>query len=437
MPVSAREAAVTALGAYRRSGAWSDAYLNGVFKKENMDSRDKALATRLSCGVLQNMSLIDYRLGLYVKGGIGKLQPNVLDILRVSAYQIMFMDKIPHSAAVNEGVALAKKLANKAASGLVNAVLRRISENVGKYPEPKEPWVRYSHTEQWYNYFSALVGEENAEKLMIEDNAETDITLRANPLRCTVDELIASLEAEGVSARKHDWLEDCVTISGAGSPGELSAFKDGLAMVQDAAAAMAVLAAEPQKGEEVLDACSAPGGKSFLAAMLMGNEGSILSCDLHANKLKRIDEGAERLHIDIISTAPADGSKFNPALKERFDLVIADVPCSGMGVVRKKPEIRYKSFEDIAQLPEIQYNILMNLAEYVKPGGRLVYSTCTLIREENEAVTEKFLSENGNFTREGFRLPAPIGDVPDGEKTLWPFEYGTDGFYICRMRKKK
>ena len=413
MPVSAREAAVTALGAYRRSGAWSDAYLNGVFKKENMDSRDKALATRLSCGVLQNMSLIDYRLGLYVKGGIGKLQPNVLDILRVSAYQIMFMDKIPHSAAVNEGVALAKKLANKAASGLVNAVLRRISENVGKYPE------------------------ENAEKLMIEDNAETDITLRANPLRCTVDELIASLEAEGVTASEHSWLEGCVTISGAGSPGELSAFKEGLAMVQDAAAAMAVLAAEPQKGEEVLDACSAPGGKSFLTAMLMGNEGSILSCDLHANKLKRIDEGAERLHIDIISTAPADGSKFNPALKERFDLVIADVPCSGMGVVRKKPEIRYKSFEDIAQLPEIQYNILMNLAEYVKPGGRLVYSTCTLIREENEAVTEKFLSENGDFTREGFSLPAPIGDVPDGEKTLWPFEYGTDGFYICRMRKKK
>lgn len=437
MAVSAREAAVTALGAYRRSGAWSDAYLNGVFKKENMDSRDKALATRLSNGVLQNMSLIDYRLGLYVKGGIGKLQPIVLDILRVSAYQIMFMDKIPHSAAVNEGVALAKKLANKAAAGLVNAVLRRISENVGKYPEPKEPWTRYSHTEQWYKYFSALIGAENAEKLMAEDNAETDIALRVNPLRCTPEELIASLEAEGVSARKHDWLDGCVVISGAGSPGELKAFKDGFAMVQDAAAAMAVLAAEPQKGEEVLDACSAPGGKSFLSAMLMGNEGSILSCDLHANKLKRIDEGAERLHIHIISTAPADGSKFNPALEERFDLVIADVPCSGMGVVRKKPEIRYKSFEDIAQLPEIQYNILMNLARYVKPGGRLVYSTCTLIREENEGVTEKFLSENHGFTKESFTLPQPIGEVTEGEKTLWPFEYGTDGFYICRMRKKK
>ena len=437
MAVSAREAAVTALGAYRRSGAWSDAYLNGVFKKENMDSRDKALATRLSNGVLQNMSLIDYRLGLYVKGGIGKLQPIVLDILRVSAYQIMFMDKIPHSAAVNEGVALAKKLANKAAAGLVNAVLRRISENVGKYPEPKEPWTRYSHTEQWYKYFSALIGAENAEKLMAEDNAETDIALRANPLRCTPEELIASLESEGVSARKHDWLDGCVVISGAGSPGELKAFKDGLAMVQDAAAAMAVLAAEPQKGEEVLDACSAPGGKSFLSAMLMGNEGSILSCDLHANKLKRIDEGAERLHIHIISTAPADGSKFNPALEARFDLVIADVPCSGMGVVRKKPEIRYKSFEDIAQLPEIQYNILMNLARYVKPDGRLVYSTCTLIREENEGVTEKFLSKNHGFTKESFTLPQPIGEVIEGEKTLWPFEYGTDGFYICRMRKKK
>ena len=437
MAISAREAAVTALGAYRRSGAWSDAYLNGVFKKENMDTRDKALATRLSCGVLQNLSLIDYRLGLYVKGGLSKLQPNVLDILRVSAYQIMFMDKIPHSAAVNEGVALAKKLANKAASGLVNAVLRRIAENVGKYPEPKEPWVRYSHTEEWYKYFSALIGEEKTVKLMAADNEETDITLRANPLRCTPDELIKELEAEGVSAQRHPWLDGCVVISGAGSPGELKAFRDGLAMVQDAAAAMAVLAAAPEKGEDVLDACSAPGGKSFLAAMLMGNEGSILSCDLHPNKLKRIDEGTERLHIDIISTAPADGSQFNPALKERFDLVIADVPCSGMGVVRKKPEIRYKSFEDIAQLPKIQYNILMNLAGYVKPGGRLVYSTCTLVREENEAVTEKFLSENGDFSREGFTLPEPVGEVGSGEITFWPFEHGTDGFYICRMRKKK
>lgn len=437
MPISAREAAVTALGAYRRSGAWSDAYLNGVFKKENMDARDKALATRLSCGVLQNMGLIDFRLGLYVKGGLGKLQPNVLDILRVSAYQIMFMDKIPHSAAVSEGVALTKNLANKAASGLVNAVLRRVAENVGKYPEPKEPWVRYSHTEQWHKYFSALIGAEKTELLMAADNADADITLRANPLRCTPGELINSLEADGISAKAHPWLNGCVTVSGTGSLAELTAFRNGFAMVQDAAAAMAVLAAGPKRGETVLDACSAPGGKSFLAAMLMENEGSILSCDLHPNKLKRIDEGAERLHIDIISTAPADGSQFNPTLKERFDLVIADVPCSGMGVVRKKPEIRYKSFEDIAQLPEIQYNILKNLAGYVKPGGRLVYSTCTLVREENEDVTEKFLSENGDFTREGFGLPAPIGDVPNGEKTLWPFEYGTDGFYICRMRKKK
>ncbi len=437
MPISAREAAVTALGAYRRSGAWSDAYLNGVFKKENMDARDKALATRLSCGVLQNMSLIDYRLGIYVKGGVKKLQPNVLDILRVSAYQIMFMDKIPHSAAVNEGVALAKKLANKAASGLVNAVLRRISENVGKYPEPAEPWIKGSHTEEWYKYFAALIGEEDTMRLMAEDNAETDITLRANPLRCTPAELMASLGEEGVEAEPHPWLEGCVSMNGAGSPGELRAFRDGLAMVQDAAAAMAVLAAAPQKGEAVLDACSAPGGKSFLAAMLMEDEGSIISCDLHPNKLKRIDEGAERLHIHIIDTLPADGSKFNPAFRERFDLVIADVPCSGMGVVRKKPEIRYKSFADIAQLPEIQYNILKNLSAYVKPGGRLVYSTCTLIREENEVVTEKFLSEYPEFTREEFTLPAPIGNVPAGEKTLWPFEYGTDGFYICKMRRKK
>lgn len=246
-----------------------------------------------------------------------------------------------------------------------------------------------------------------------------------------------SLEEDGAEVRPHPWLTGCVEMNAAGNPGELKAFKEGMAMVQDAAAAMAVLAAQPVRGEKVLDACAAPGGKSFLTAMLMDNDGSILSCDIHPNKLRRIEDGAKRMHMDIISTAPLDASCFNPELEEKFDLVIADVPCSGMGVVRKKPEIRFKAFKDIAKLQDIQYNILRNLAKYVKPGGRLVYSTCTLVQEENELVTGKFLAENKGFFRESFILPKPIGAVPGGEKTLWPFEYGTDGFYICRMRKKR
>jgi len=437
MPMGAREAAVHAMGAYRRAGAWSDAYLNGLFKKENMDARERALATRLCCGVLQNRSLLDHSLGLYVKGGVGKLQPQVLDILRISAYQILFMDKIPHSAAVNEGVTLTRKLANKAASGLVNAVLRRLAENKDKLPQPKEPWLRYSHTKEWYDYFASLIGAEKTERLMAANNAEPPLTLRANPLVCSVDELLQALREEGLEGEAHPWLPGCVELHGGGSPGDWKAFRDGMATVQDAAAALAVLAAAPQKGETVLDACSAPGGKSFLAAMLMENEGSILSCDLHPNKLKRIEEGAERLHIRIMETAPADASAYNPVLKERFDLVLADVPCSGMGVIRKKPEIRYKSLAELAKLPKTQYNILNNLAEYVKPGGRLVYSTCTLLREENEAVVERFLAENDRFEREAFELPAPLGTVKTGEITLWPFDYGTDGFYICKMRRKK
>ena len=437
MPMGAREAAVSALGAYRRSGAWSDAYLNGLFRKENMEPRERALATRLCCGVLQNLYLIDFRLAAYVKGGMEKLRPEVLDILRVSAYQIMFMDRIPVSAAVNEGVSLAKRLANKGAAGLVNAVLRRVGENRGRYPEPKEPWIKYSHTKEWYDYFSALIGDENTERLMAADNEPQTITIRANPLRCTPSELEESLSAQSIGFERHAWLADCFDILRAGDITELNAFKSGLAYVQDAAAALAVLAAEPKPGERVLDACSAPGGKSFLSAMLMNNSGEILSCDLHPNKLRRVEDGAERLGISIISTAPLDASRFRPELEERFDLVIADVPCSGMGVIGKKPEIRFKRFEDIASLPEIQYNILENLSRYVKPGGRLVYSTCTLVREENEAVTSRFLAGSSGFEREALDLPEPMGRREGGEITLWPFEYGTDGFYICRLRKAK
>ena len=186
----------------------------------------------------------------------------------------------------------------------------------------------------------------------------------------------------------------------------------------------------------MLDCCSAPGGKSFLAAMLMENEGSILSCDLHPNKLKRIEEGAERLHIRIMETAPADASAYNPVLKERFDLVLADVPCSGMGVIRKKPDVRYKDGDQIKVLPPLQLSILENAGKYLKPGGRLVYSTCTVLKEENESVVQQFLTANPDFTLEPFDLPG-IGRVEEGMLTLWPHIHGTDGFFMAKLRKAR
>ncbi len=436
MSHTARELALEALTAYRRSGAWSETWLRARFEKEHTAPRDRALATALACGVLQNRLYLDERLGRFVRGGTEGLQPVLLDILRLSAYQLLFMDRIPPSAAVNEAVELAKKRVNPGAAKLTNAVLRRLAAEKDRLPEPAEPWVRHSHPKDWYDHFCAAIGPEKTLLLMQADNAPAPLTLRANPLKGTAEDLLARLRAEGAEAAPHPWLPGCVDLAPAGDPGALSVFRDGLALAQDAGAACAVLAAEPRPGEEVLDACAAPGGKSFLAAMLMGDEGRILARDLHEKKLARIRSGAKRLGLGCIEAAAGDASQPDPALTGRFDLVLADVPCSGLGVARRKPELRWKSFDSLKGLPEIQYAILKNLASFVKPGGRLLYSTCTLLTEENEAVTERFLRENPGWRREGFTLPGPLGPVPEGQRTLWPFEYGTDGFYLCRLRKE-
>ena len=435
MPLSAREAALAALTAYRRSGAWSESWLRALFDREKTDPRDRALATALACGVLQNRLYLDERLDRFVRSGTAKLQPQLLDILRLSAYQLLFLDRIPVSAAVNEAVELAKKV-NPGAAKLANAVLRRLAAEKDTLPEPEEPWVRHSHPKEWYDYFRAAIGQEKTLALMEADNAPAPVTLRANGLKTTAEALLAALEAEGTRATPHPWLPGCLDLAPSGDPGALAAFREGLAFAQDAGAACAVLAAEPKPGERVLDACAAPGGKSFLCALLMGDEGSILARDLHEKKLGRVASGAKRLGLTCIETAVGDASKPDPALMGRFDLVLADVPCSGLGVARRKPELRWKSLESLGGLPEVQGRILQNLASFVRPGGRLLYSTCTLLREENEAVTERFLADNPGWRREAFTLPEPIGPCPEGQRTLWPFEFGTDGFYLCKLRKE-
>ncbi len=434
--MTAREAALSALAANRRSAAWSDAYLNAVFEKENMEARERALATRLCACVLQNRMLIDNCLEGFVKAGLKKLQPEVLDVLRLSAAQLLFFDRIPASAAVNEGVKLARNAANKGAAGLVNAVLRRVAENKDKLAWPAEPWLKYSHTKEWYDYFSRLIGEEKTLLLMRSDNSSPPVTLIVNPLLSAREAVLSELKAEGLPVSAHPWLDMAILLDRAGQLNDIAAFRDGRVYVQDAAAALAVIAASPRAGEKVLDACAAPGGKSFLAAMLMKNEGEIISCDVHANKLSRLDKGAERLGISVIKSRHMDAAKHASEFENGFDLVLADVPCSGMGVIRKKPEIRYKSFSELGGLPETQLKILKNLSSYVKPGGRLLYSTCTLIRSENEELTAAFLKDNTDFERESFTLPEPVGLCETGERTLWPFEFETDGFYICLLRKK-
>ena len=448
--MTARELALSALMAYRRNNAWSDKTLGSLIEKSGVSTRDAALAVHILNGVLQNMALCDYYAAHFSSTPLKKVEPRVLDILRISIYQLVFLTKIPHSAAVNEGVALAKKHSNPRAAGFVNAVLRKVADAAqnGTLPEvtAKTEYeclsIKYSHPEWLVREFCDLLGTDGAEALLTANNsADTPVTVQVNTLRTDTDNVLQMLEAEDVRAERHPWLDDCIELRGAGSIERLDAFTKGYIYVQDAAARLAVMAAEPKPGDFVIDGCAAPGGKSFAAAIAMGNAGRIVACDIHAAKLRHIESGAERLGINIIEAFEKNATVYSGELANSADIVIADIPCSGFGVIRKKPEIRYKSEQDIAGLPDIQRRILLNLSSYVKPGGTLLYSTCTVIKQENEDIIAQFLdekskfcAENCEFLLEEFEIPG-VGWSKDGMLTLWPHINNTDGFFICKLKR--
>jgi 16S rRNA (cytosine967-C5)-methyltransferase len=279
------------------------------------------------------------------------------------------------------------------------------------------------------------LGREETEAFLAANNAVAPITVQVNPLKTTPEALKAELSDADVSVKEHEWVPGCFELSGTGDLTALKAFKEGKFLVQDPAARLVSMIADVQSGQNILDVCAAPGGKSFSAAFMMKDQGRIQSCDLHENKLVRIRESAARLGITCIETAPADGRKQNTEWVEKFDTVLVDAPCSGLGIIRKKPDTRYKKADDLFTLPVIQSAILENASTYVRPGGLLIYSTCTILPEENEQVVTAFLAEHPDFVMESFTLPQPMGSI-NGQLTLWPQRHDTDGFYICRMRKR-
>lgn len=432
--MAARETALTALIACRKQGAWSDGVLKQYIARDSLDSREAALASRLCYGVLQNQLLLDYYVDAFLNLPRKKLHPIVADILRLGAYQLTLMDKIPASAAVNESVELAKKHANPGAAKLVNGVLRAITR-AEKLPEPESLSVRYSHPEELVELLAAAVPQEELPALLAADNEAPRTCVQINPLKITLNEAIEALNALGAQTELHPWLEDCFYLTGAGSLEKLSLFQNGEVYVQDAAAKLAAMAAGLQPGMQVLDCCSAPGGKSFAAAMQMQNEGSIISCDIHPHKIKLIRAGAERLGLACIRAEVQDASKIREEWIGQMDSVIADVPCSGLGVIRKKPDIRYKDLKPLERLPEVQLAILRNQADYVRPGGVLVYSTCTILPRENEDVVSRFLAERDDFCLEPVPVPLGLDAWNNGMLTLYPHRHDTDGFFICRMRR--
>ena len=436
--MGARETALNALMACRKSGAWSNGVLKEYIHRDRLDSRDAALATRLCYGVLQNRQKLDFYLQQLLTGKLKDLHPVVRDILHLGLYQILELDKIPDSAAVNESVTLAKKYnKNPKAASLVNGVLRNAVRSQGQLKEPVSYADKYSHPDALISLLKANLPKGKLEPMLIANNASPDTVVQVNTLKITPAQLLQRLEAERVSAAPHGWMRDCLVLSGTGNLEHLPSFKEGLFYVQDPAAKLSVQCAKlPQEDIRVLDCCSAPGGKSFAASIAMEGKGQITSCDVHAHKTGLIENGAARLGLTNITARQQDATQQVPEWVDAMDVVIADVPCSGLGIIRKKPDIRYKNLEEMKDLPALQLAILENQATYVKKGGVLLYSTCTVLKAENEDVVNAFLSKHDDFYTEPLDLPEVFPRNETGMLTLIPGEYDTDGFFICRLRRK-
>ena len=434
---TARDVALRALVACERQGAWSDGFLKKEIGNAGLDGRDAALATRLCFGVQQNRMLLDFWLSNLSKIPLAKMEPAVRSILRLGAYQILFLDRVPDHAAVNQAVEQARKNSrNPRSAGLVNGILRSLIRQKSELPQPPDLSTRYSHPQWLVEAFSRRLPPEEVEDLLRADNSEPPTCIQINTCKVGTPVIIEALRQEGMTVSPHPWLPDCLLLQGTGNLEQSAAFQRGWFYVQDAAAKLAVLAADPRPGMEVLDACAAPGGKSFATAIAMDNQGRVISCDIHPHKQILLQRGAERLGLPIIQPEVLDGKDCKEDFLNKFDLVIADVPCSGLGIIRKKPDIRYKDPEPLAGLPKVQSAILENVSRYVRPGGVLLYATCTLLERENEEIVAAFLEKRKDFTLEKFQLPGPFGLCADGMLTCWPHRHGTDGFFFAKLRRR-
>ena len=436
---SARETAVLTLAACEKQGAWSDGHLKHAIRAAGLDRRDGALCARLCYGVLQNRLLLDWRLGRVCSMKLDKLDVKVLCSLRAAAYQLLFLDKIPPGAAVNEAVELAKRHSrNPRAAGLVNGVLRALLREETPEIRGKDALdtlsIRHSHPRWLAEEFVNLLGMEGAAALMEADNLQPPTAAQVNTLKTTPEKLAEELRAAGAEVQPHPWLPGCLLLTGTGDLEGLDPFRRGDFYVQDPASRLAVLAAGPKPGRRVLDCCAAPGGKSFACAILMENRGELISCDIHPHKIRLLEAGRDRLGLSVVTPAVQNAARCREDWLDGFDLVLTDVPCSGLGIIRKKPDIRYKDPEPLKGLPKVQRSILDNCARYVRPGGVLLYSTCTLLKRENDEVVDGFLADHPEFAQEPFDLPH-LGPQP-GRITFWPHIQATDGFFAAKLRRK-
>lgn len=392
--------------------AYSNLALDNALKGVN---DDKAFISALVYGVVERRLTLDYFINKYLKS---KPKPKILTILRMGAYQLLFMDKVPSNAAINESVELTKAIKQDYYSSLVNAVLHKI-DNDRIIPDD-DLSVKYSVPESLINMWLKQYGKEAVEGFLPSINERPPVFAVPNTLYADADELLYELMSEGIEG---EVVGELVMITSSFDLSNSKAFANGLFHIEDMSSFECAKALGAQAGEVILDMCSAPGGKAFTIAECMHNQGTIFAFDLHEHRVKQIKNGADRLGISIINAAVNDAAVYNEALP-KVDRILCDVPCSGFGIIRRKPEIRYKELDSIADLPAVQLGILETSAKYLKAGGTLVYSTCTLNKKENEKVVNAFLNHNSDFT---------LAD----EKTSFPTQFGGDGFYHAVLIKNE
>lgn len=418
---NARKIAVDALLRVDSDNAYSNIVLNEILNKENPEIKDRALATALFYGVLDSKITLDYVIKKLTGKPVSKIKPYTLEALRVGLFQLMFTDNIPASAAVNEAVKLIKKSKEAYNSGFCNAVLREYLRNPVKLPTDNSVFalsVRYS-CPQWL--ISELIDDYSLEAVIdyLEQSMKAPpLTLRVNTLKNSAEELSAILEKNGKQNKIIN--ENAVWITEGGFNTEnFEPYLNGLFFVQDLSSQKCAETVNPKPNMRVLDMCAAPGGKTFSMALLMENRGEIVSSDIHSHRVSLIESGAKRLGINIVKPTVCDATEHNKSLG-KFDCILCDVPCSGFGIIRRKPDIKYKKLTDYSELERIQLKILENAADYLKDCGRIVYSTCTLRKKENECVVNKFLEKHSDFTLKE-------------AKTYMPRENGGDGFFTALL----
>lgn len=434
-----REVALSILNEYESGGKYINLSLNSHLA-DRLGADERASLTALLYTTVERKLTYDYYISAFAKRSIEKIDSHTLNILRLGVCQLVAMDSIPEFAAVNETVKLARGAGEKS---FVNGVLRSVAraKDAGELPLPDRRKsvarylsIAYSFPLWLTRHFISLIGEAGCEELFERINSDAGIDLTVNLSKISREDFISLLRSHGISATASPYTPLTVRLEGSFNPKKIPGFDDGYFFVQDAASAVSAVALGTERGDAVIDVCACPGGKSFSAAILAGREGSVTSFDIHESKLSLIESGRERLGFHNITVGLCDATKPREDLFCRFDRVICDCPCSGLGVLAKKADMRYRDEKALSALPELQYSILDASSQYLRDGGALIYSTCTLNPDENERVVERFLDAHSEFSRLDFTAGA-LRSV-DGMLTMWPHIHSTDGFFIAKLTKE-